>query len=74
MFSEYLQSRIKAAVSAAVDAAKHAEAEKQNRKSLNLILDIARLSNRSFDNALAESSLTDEDKEMVRNLYLAQIQ
>lgn len=78
MFSEYVQTKVDTAVSAAVDAAvdatKQAEAEKQIRKSLNLILDIARLSNLSFDDALAESSLADEDKEQVRNLYLSQTQ
>ena len=55
MFSDDLQSKI----DTAVDTAVAEERDKSDRRSLNLILDIARKCKQSFDDALAESSLAD---------------
>ena len=74
MFSDYLQSKIDTAVSAAVSTAVAEERDKSDRQTLDIILGYARQLKQSFDDALASANLADSVKERVRNLYLSQAQ
>ena len=74
MFSEYLQAKIDAAVSAAVDAVELVNRDKADREALGLILGFAEKANLPFYDALACADLPEDVKERVHNLYLAQSQ
>lgn len=74
MFTEYLQAKIDAAVSAAVDAKELADRDKSDHEALQIILGFARKTHLPFEDMLACAVLPDDVKERVHNLYLAQIQ